>query len=175
MTRLLHQWLHCLKLFAQLSVFVSSPANLPYSPACLLLTLLAYLATGFFLLGDQFSLPIIAAMVVIEILLLLAISFIMLKFSKHSERLLQTITALVGVNLFMGLVSIPVFALLPVSPAAEQPGSLTLQINLLLLFWNLAVISLIFKRAFEIRTLFAVIIAFNYFLLYELLLTNLFQ
>jgi hypothetical protein len=64
--------------------------------------------------------------------------------------------------------------LLPDAPTAEQPGTLTLQLNLLLLFWNLAVISLIFKRAFEIRTIVAGIIAFNYFLLYELLLMNFF-
>lgn len=174
MARLILQWLHCLKLFVQLSLFLASPASLPYSPSCLILTLLAYLASGVFLLGDQYSLPVILAMTIIETLLLLAISFIMLKFSRRSERLLQTITALVGANLIMSLVSVPLLMLLPDAPTAEQPGTLTLQLNLLLLFWNLAVISLIFKRAFEIRTIVAGIIAFNYFLLYELLLMNFF-
>ena len=43
--------------------------------------------------------------------------------------------------------------------------------NLLLLFWYLAIISLIFKRSFEIRTMTAGFLSFNYFLFNLFLLT----
>ena len=82
-------------------------------------------------------------------------------------------SALIGINLIVSLVSIPVFYLLS-SPTPDQVNPLTLQINVILLVWNLAIISLIFKRSFQINTLLAGFIAFNYFVLYEYILMKLF-
>jgi len=174
MVSIFSQWLICLKIFVQMTLFSASPARLPYSLPCLLLTLLAYVIAGEILLGDQRSFPSILVQIALEFLILYAISYITLKFNGRLERLLQTMTALSGVSLIISLVSIPLVFVLPESPGENEIHPVTLQINLLLLFWNLAVISLIFKRAFGINTLAAGFIAFNYFLLYELLLLNFF-
>jgi hypothetical protein len=174
MTELIHQWLRCMLLFAQMIFFKGSPSKLPYSPHCLALTLLAYIITGQILLGDQRSLISIVAQIALELAILYAISFIILKYKNKTGRLLQTLTALAGVSLMIGLLSIPVLYLLPGPSGEDQINPIVLQINLFLLLWNLAVISLIFKRSFEINTLTAAFIAFNYFLLYELLLLNIF-
>ena len=175
MQTLIQQWLYCLRHFVLMCLFRSSPSNLPYNFGCIVPTLLAYVVVAELLLGDQRNLFSIMIQVLIEVLILVAISFIILKFVNRSERLLQTLSALIGVNLIISLVSLPIMQLLPETGQGEQIDPLVLQINLMLLIWNLAVISLIFKRAFEIRTIVAGFIAFNYFLFYQLLLINFFQ
>ena len=174
MVKLLSEWLFCLKLFVQMTLFNATPARLPYSPACLILTLVAYLIAGQILLGDQRSFLSILAQIALEFIILLTISFVTLRIGSKIERLLQTMTALSGVSLIISIVSIPILFVLPEPISDNEINPVTLQINLLLLLWNLAVISLIFKRSFEINTLAAGFIAFNYFLLYELILLNFF-
>ena len=126
------------------------------------------------MLHDQRSLPSIAAQVLVEILILYVISYTILRITKKSERLLQTLSSLIGVNLVISIVGLPIMYLLPEVIPGEPIDPLVLQLNLLLLLWNLAVISLIFKRSFDIRTLTAGFLSFNYFLLYELILLTLF-
>ena len=129
---------------------------------------------GYALLGNDRSLLSITAQIIVEVGILFAISSVVLKLVKKPERLIQTMSALIGVNLIVSLVSIPLFYLLP-APAPDQLDSTSLQLNVILLVWNLAIISLIFRRSFHINTLLAGFIAFNYFLLYEYILMKLFQ
>lgn len=157
-----------------MSVFMSSPAKLPQNPAPLLVTILAYIVTGELLLGDQRSFLSIMVQIAIEVIILFSISYIALKLTRHPQRLVQTLSALIGVSLIVSIVSLLIMSAFPHNAKAEQLNSLVIQINLILLFWNLSVVSLIFKRAFEISTLFAGFIAINYFIFYEFLLLNFF-
>lgn len=45
--------------------------------------------------------------------------------------------------------------------------NLLIYVTLIILIWNLAVLSLIFKRAFEISTHLSAMISFNYFVVYQ--------
>jgi len=155
-------------------LFLSSPSRLPYSPASIVYSLLVYILIGDLLLGQERGLLSIIIQITVEIIILFIITFSMLKLRKKPERLLQTLSALIGVSMIISLVSLLIMSILPEGNNADDINPVVLQINLILLLWNLAVISLIFKRAFDIRTLTAGFIAFNYFLLYELLLLNFF-
>jgi len=152
--------------------FMSSPSNLPYCPNCLLFSLIAYIACGKFLMGETRSLLMIAIQIFIELFILYLISSIMLKFANKTERLQQTVAALIGVSLVISFVSLPIMAILPDIRDGDTINSLTVQVSLVILIWNLAVISLIFKKAFEIRTILAGFLSFNYFLLYQFLIVN---
>ena len=123
--------------------------------------------------GQPWSLVSIVAQIAVEVGILYLITLVALTLSRKRERALQTLSALIGVNLVISFISIPIFQFLPPS-TPEQVDPVTLQVNLLILVWNLAVISLIFKRAFEISTALAAFVAFNYFLLYEFILISLF-
>ena len=46
--------------------------------------------------------------------------------------------------------------------------SLLIYITIAILVWNLAVLSLIFKRSFDISTHLSAIISFSYFILYQI-------
>lgn len=173
MSHVLKLWLVCLKHYLKMSVFLSSPSNLPFNPRTILLTLLAYVLVGYALLGNERTLLSIFGQIMIEVGILYAISSVVLKLVKKPERLIQTMSALIGINLIVSLVSIPLFYLLS-SPSPDQVNPMAFQINIILLLWNLAIISLIFKRSFQINTLLAGFMAFNYFLLYEYIITKVF-
>lgn len=175
MKGLILEWIICLKIYLRMCIFISSPSQLPPGLACIALTFVAYLVVGLLWLADQQGIPAVVTQVGLEVSILYAFSFIILKFRNKIERLRQTMSALIGSSLIISMVSIPILSILPEAPAEDQINALTLQVNLLLLFWNLAVISLIFKRAFEISTIAAGFIAFNFFLLFELILLNVFK
>jgi hypothetical protein len=162
-------WLVCLRHYLTMALFRSSPASLPYHPYTLGLTLGAYVLVALILLAGERSVHSILMQVSIEVAILYLISYFMLIYMGKPERLVQTVSALFGVNLVIGFISIPLFMALPPS-TAEHISPLTLNVSLLILFWNLAAISLVFKRAFEINTLAAGFIAINYFLVYEFIL-----
>lgn len=158
-----------------MTLFASSPARLPYHPPSIILTLIAYYFVAILILGDQRSQLSILLQLLLEVALLFSVSYIFLKYRNRTARLLQTLSALIGINLVISTVSLPFYLTLSDSLKGEEISQLTQVLYLLLLLWNLAVISLIFKRAFEIRTIVAGIITFNYYLLYELLWINLFK
>ncbi len=174
MSHVLKLWLLCLHQYLKMCLFQSSPSNLPFNPKTIVLTVLAYILVGYTLLASERSLLSITAQIFVEVSILYAISYLVLKLVKKPERLIQTLSALIGVNLIVSLVSIPVFYLVSPPTPDQLAGSMALQINVILLVWNLAIISLIFKRAFQINTLLAGFIAFNYFLLYEFILVKVF-
>ncbi len=167
---LLRLWLYCWAQFPGLALFLRSPAQLPWNPALLIPSLAAYLLVGQWILGDARPFSDILLQIGIETGLLAAISAIALRLQGHGERFVQTLHALIGVNLIISLLGYPLVELLPEPAGNERPGTLVFQFSLLLLVWNLAAISLIFRRAFEISTLFAAFLSFGYFLVYEWLL-----
>ncbi len=173
MLKPLSQWLASLPRLIKISLLMESPAALPGSRNALLLTVLAYFLVGYVALGDKYPVPVILAQVGLEIAILGSISFLFLKLKGKLQRLLQTLYALIGVNLVISVLSLTVLTL--IQPDGElQPDSWQLKLQLAILLWNLAAVSLIFQRAFEIRTLLAAFTAFNYLLLYEFLLIKLF-
>ena len=91
------------------------------------------------------------------------------------SRLYQSFSALLGVNMVISAASIPVYEILTqdYSSDAELKRSV-LNLTLLIVFWNLSVMSLILKRALNINTALAAMISFNYFMLYQFLIIWLF-
>lgn len=175
MKALIFEWIVCLKTYVRICFFIDSPSSLAVRLNCIPLSLLAYYIAGIFWLGDRQGAAIVFAQITIEVGILYAFSYLILKLRNKPERFLQTFSALIGSSLIISLVSMPVLTMLPEVNEGSQISGFTLQVNLMLLFWNLAVISLIFKRAFEVSTISAGFIAFNFFLLFELILLNVFK
>ncbi len=166
----LQQWFFSLRQFGQMSLLLSSPERLPWNPYCLLLTLFAYAATGL-LLVDKAGYSTIAMQMLLEVAMLASISWLGLKWRNRPERWLQTFSALVGVNLVISLVSIPLQRSLDFGEG--EPTRAALLTFFALVIWNLAAISMIFKRAFEISTQLSAVLSFNYFLVFYFILVGL--
>jgi len=161
MQNIFGQWLYSLKHFMLMCVLLSSPGRLPYSPYPLLLTGFAYFLVGLLLVDELRGYAVICAQILLEMAMLGLISYIGLRWKESLSRWLQTFTALIGINLITTAVTVPVYYL--------AIGNDDSNYNLLLYFiqiWNMAVLSLIFKRAFEISIRLSAMISFTYFIVY---------
>ena len=168
MTYTLKQWLYCLKQYALMCVFASGPERLPNSPACIVLSVLAYFLIGFALVGPEHSYALVIAQILYEVALLSLLAYAGLKWKAMLSRFKQTWSALIGINLIISAVTIPIFRMM--TDSSNTPDNIenkVLYATMLMIFWNLAVLSQIFKRAFEINTVMSAMIAFNYFLVYQ--------
>lgn len=171
MAQLINQWIFCLRQFVLMSVFASGPDRLPYRLDCLIVTILAYCLLGFSLVDDQQSYGTIFIQILLELSLLALICYLGLKLARKLPRFAQCFTALVGINFVISAISIPLVNWLTAGSTTENgvSGSL-LYLGMLMVFWNLAVMSQILKKTFEINTVMSAVIAFNYFLAYQFLI-----
>jgi hypothetical protein len=137
---IISQWLTSLKHYLLMCLLLSSPDRLPGSPYPIALTGFSY-----FLLG--------------------LIAYCGLALKQLLARFQQTFSALLGINVIITLVTIPAYRLIASNGSID--GNMLLYVTLIILLWNLAVLSLIFKRAFEISTNLSAMIAFCYFVLFQ--------
>jgi hypothetical protein len=167
----LKQWTHCLKHCAMMALLASSPEKLPNNVYCILLSLTSYLLVGLMLVDEQRSYLIIVGHIALELILLTLITYVTLRIRKTLPRMLQTMSALIGTNLIMTSVSLPLYSLvIDHNVSAQSVSQLEINLSMALIFWNLAVLSLIFKRAFGLGTLISAMVSFNYFVLYQLII-----
>ena len=161
MQNIFGQWLYSLKHYLLMCLLLSSPQRLPYSPYPLLLTGFAYFLIGLLLVDEQQGYAVICAQILLEMAMLGLISYIGLRWKESLSRWLQTFTALIGVNLVTTAVTVPVYYL----AIGDDDSNYTLLLYFIQI-WNMAVLSLIFKRAFEISIHLSAMISFTYFLVY---------
>ncbi len=168
MVQLLNQWLYCLKHYALMSVFASSPDRLSFRLECFILTLLCYCMLGFALVDEQHSYLLVLLQIALEVALLAVLAFLGLKWLDKLPRFLQCFSALVGVNFVISAVTIPIIHwITPDLNSDSAIDSKLLYATMIMVFWNLAAISQILKRTFEVNTVMSAMIAFNYFLIYQ--------
>ncbi len=149
-------------------VFASGPDRLPHSLPCLLITVFCYFLLGFALVDQQRTFSTVTMQILLELVLLALIVFAGLKWKSKLNRFLQTCSALAGVNLVISAVSLLVIHLLISGASTESiVESNLLYLTMLMIFWNLAVLSQILKRAFDINTVMSALITINYFVLYQ--------
>lgn len=167
----LTQWAYSLKHYVMMSLLASSPERLPNSIQCIILSLFSYLLIGLMLVDAQRSYLAIVGQITLELVLLSLIAYVGLRLRKTLSRFFQTLSALVGANLIMTAVSLPIYRLVIDSNiSGDSLSQIEVNLAVALILWNLAVLSLIFKRAFDIGTLVSAMITFNYFVLYQLII-----
>ena len=164
----LMQWLVSLKYYALMCLLITGPDRLPAGIQNIVLSLFCYCLIGFALVDQQRSYAIILQQIVLELILLAMVCYAGLKWKGLLPRFTQTFSALIGVNIIISIVSIPLYRVLVQSNELDtEISSSALNATMAIIFWNLVVMSLIFKRAFNINTLMAAMISFNYFLVYQ--------
>ena len=175
MTYHFKQWLISLKHYVLMCLFVSGPDRLPTGLNNILFSLFCYFIIGFSLVDEQRSYATIVIQIAIELALLALVIYTGLNWKKLLSRLYQSFSALLGVNMVISAVSIPVYEVLTQDFNSDAELSRNvLNVTLVLVLWNLAVMSLILKRALNINTAFAAMISFNYFVVYQFLIIWLF-
>ncbi|MCP4765339.1 MAG: hypothetical protein GY875_03635 [Gammaproteobacteria bacterium] len=161
MQNIFGQWLYSLKHYLLMCLLLSSPQRLPYSPYPLLLTGFAYFLIGLLLVDEQQGYAVICTQILLEMAMLGLISYLALRWKESLSRWLQTFTALVGINVITTVVALPVYYF----GFNDDDSNYSLLVYSIQI-WNMAILSLIFKRAFEISTQLSAMISFTYFIVY---------
>jgi hypothetical protein len=117
------------------------------------------------LVDDRHSYALVCAQITLELAMLGLISYVGLQARNSLPRFQQTFSALLGTNAIITAVTIPVYRLVA---GDNADNNLLIYVTLAILIWNLAILSLIFKRSFEISTHLSAMISFGYFILFQL-------
>jgi hypothetical protein len=168
MQNIIGQWLLSLKHYGLMCLLLSSPERLPYSLHSIALTAFSYLLIGLLLVDEQRSYPAICAQIILELGMLGLIAYVGLRWKSSLARFQQTFSALIGINLVITVVTIPVYR--SMASYTDSIENLLIYVTLVILVWNLAVLSLVFKRAFGISTNLSAMITFNYFVVYQFII-----
>lgn len=138
-----------LTLFWRLTTFRAGPENAPYSYPMLGVTVLGWLilqgAVG--LLQTSASQPQLLMSQVVTLGVIFAGTAALLNFKGLQSRWCQTAMALVGVDVVLTVVSLP---LMGINMAQTQPLPWVNGLYLLLVSWQLAAQGFIYRRALEI-------------------------
>ena len=171
----LKQWLISIKHYALMCLLISGPDRLPGSVQNIILSIFCYCLVGFALIDEQRSYATILLQIALELLLLALVCYSGLKWKGLLPRFTQAFSALIGVNIIISIVSIPAYRMLVQDDLVDGDlNRIAINTTMVIVFWNLVVMSSIFKKAFNVNTLIAAIISFNYFLVYQFIVVWLF-
>lgn len=149
-----------LRPFFQICLLRGRPQDLPAAGVLLGFCIVVYFTTGVFVAwpGREFIDAVFISLV--DTPILLGFTAFLLAVRSHTERWLQTATALTGAGTVFNLIVIPIVLLINVQSYSEA-GITLLQLSLvILLIWNVAVIGFIYRHALELPFMAALIIAF---------------
>jgi len=159
--------------YIDLCLFKASPADMPASANLLKLTLLVYFSVGVAIclmdmgwtmsLFSSFSDMIFMIFMIIAVGLLLQIHGLQIRFQ-------QTLMALSGAGICLGLVSLPVVIWFNSIAEAEQASSYAMLFMIIIMFWGLMITSHIFRYALDISVGSATVITVIYTVLSLLVL-----
>jgi hypothetical protein len=155
--------------FFDICLFRSGPDELPDSKWLKYITLIVYFSIGVPIgnFDSDWNIAVWASLA--DMMLMILVVWLVLYVRGFMGRYNQTITAMAGTGSIVGLISIPIFTMSPdmfnVHSLEVEPSMAFLLLISLFLLWSLMVIAHIFRRAFEIKPISAVILTIIYIVL----------
>jgi hypothetical protein len=137
-------------LFLDICLFRKGPQHVPASLALLRLTLITYGLSGFLVLLLSVGPLTAGLMVLIDIVLLLALTYGALTLWNYRMRFIQTLTALLGTGTLLQLLVLPVSVWMAQELAKTGAPEFPWLLSLGLIGWSIAVIAHILHHALAI-------------------------
>ncbi len=134
--------------FIDVCLLHKKPQDLPVSTELLAVCLLVYTISSFLL--ALISQTMIDALIagIVEVLLVVTMTYILLKFINVPERWLQTTTAFSGTGAIFSFIAMPLFFWIDFGSQLKSAGQPVAYIMIVLLvIWNIAVMAHIFRHA----------------------------
>jgi hypothetical protein len=151
--------------FVKICLLNANPQDLPASATLLGITLGAYLLITMFMIMPVEGLSLSIQEAVLESALLLAYTHVALRLSAHSERYVQTVSALAGTGVIIGMLALPLAYSLYRSALYETSSALTLIAYVLVFAWLLVVYGHIYRHALSTGLLIGVLVGLGYIVL----------
>ncbi len=133
--------------FIDICLLRAGPQDLPASSTLLVLSLLAYIASGVIVLLPSTSFGSAVAQALVDTLLLAGLLRLVLQWRGFSSRFDQTLTALAGAGAFQGMIAWPLVASIYHADAEGLVAPFQSLLLLALFVWTLVVIGHILRHA----------------------------
>jgi hypothetical protein len=163
-----------IKAFLHLCLFKSKPQDLPASSLLLGLMLIIYMLMSGILAPAPLSRGQSFLWSFVETGLLVILVSSLLYVIKHPRRITQTLTAMMGANAFLSLLSLPLMVWRDYSESHNLDLGMPSLLFLIVMFWNIAVQVYILRHALNVTTFSAFIITIILLSLMGTLLLSLF-
>lgn len=160
-----------IRLLFHICLFRNGPEDMPYEPRLLGALLFSWLAVQVFGSAMQLGLSLaqMLAVQLLSMLVLMAGTGLVLTFKNLRGRFLQTAMALVGVDLVISVLALP---LLIISYMVGAHLPFLDGVYLVLIGWQLAVQSFVFHRALRVSPFLGLGLAIGFMVLTLLLVSN---
>lgn len=150
--------------FLDICFLKAGPQDLPSSSWLMKFSLVVYFAVATLSQLLEYSLPISLAAAFSELILMLLLVALLLRFRGFSARYKQTVTAMAGTGTLISLVALPLVQLASgISPEKMSViDSAVMVLIMSVLLWSLMVTAHIFRNALEIKASMAVALTVVY-------------
>lgn len=130
-------------------LFRAGPEDVPARTGLLQMALLAYLLVGVAinLLDTSWTLSLTVS--IADLIILLAFIWLLLRGYQHLPRLNQTLTALTGCGVLLGILVMPFLAVFYQYEETESMASVLLLLLMAMMLWSLMVTAHILRRALD--------------------------
>lgn len=144
--------------FLEICFFKAGPADIPASTWLLKFSLLGYFMISVVVNSFENGFFISISGAIVEVLVLLIVMNVLLQLTRYSHRFQQAVTAMAGTSCCIGIIALPVMLLFHFLAGGVDVRITVLSVWLmiLLMLWNLAVTTHIFKQAMSLSTAAAV-------------------
>ncbi|NIN35213.1 MAG: hypothetical protein GWO08_12845 [Gammaproteobacteria bacterium] len=150
------------KNYFEICLLRKNPQDLPRSTELLAVSLALYIAISTLVIVYTAPLATAMASSVIEILLVSLITWVILRLHKKPERLMQTLTAIVGTGCIISLFAIPLIYSGMLWQTGEVLQSVAALLYLALVIWNIMVLGHILRHALATTLGFGIVFAIIY-------------
>lgn len=151
-----------LDLFLAICVLRKGPQDVPASEVLLRLCLAVYVAIGVVVGLMELSVPAALAHAGLELALMLGITWALLWMRGLGERFQQTVTAMAGSGVVLGVLALPVIGWLLHAHRHDTDASVPSLLYLALLVWRVVVIGHILRHALAVQPLLGNALAVGY-------------
>jgi hypothetical protein len=150
------------KVFWQIALLRKGPQTLPASRELLWLLLAAHWLIGVILVIDTLSLGRALLSGLLGTLIMVALVHGLLITHRHHNRVTQTLSALAGCEVLLGLFMLLLLVMLHMGSGMQDLVSI---LWLLLLGWNIAIAAHIFRNALEVTLGMGILFAMGYIII----------
>jgi hypothetical protein len=154
-----------IRLWFDICLLRAGPQDLPYSRELLGLAMGGYTLASLLLSLPEYPPLVAAQLALVDAALLVVFAATALILGRKFARLNQTLMALSGTGMLLGLFALPVIQLLPPDQPGGEPSPLAGLLWLAMFGWNLVVVAHIMRHALSAGFLVAIGIAALYTLL----------
>lgn len=150
------------KLFWDICRLQKGPQDVPAAHILFWLLLLAGLFVDLIITANFVDFQSALLLVLANTIVLFGVVMLMLLMLGYTNRILQTLTSLIGTGLVFSFIRLPVIVMVKLAP--QNAGMFGL-VEIILLVWSLVVIAHILRHALSIQLFLAGGLAFGYFIL----------